>query len=377
MIADEAGQPAWDAVEAVSDVPALTERLDGLVLAAGFEERAFAALDRGAFRPDAHCILIRFVNSIPGNGSVFRRYREAAQARFGEGRVHIVELHQDNPARLEVDLDRKLGELPRAIRHLGVDVSGLPAYATCMALKALRAHHRAENPLTVIYTAALEYNPNRAEYDELIALGGDELELLPHAMALEMDQNLQLDAFSGYRSQNAKTCLAILTGFEAHRATGVVEDTNPALLLLLYGKPGDPILDWRLDLSGRLHRKFERGRRTATETVSTLQFWETIAALEHYYNYLIDDYDLVIAPIGSKMQTLAAFLFWERYGETQLMFPTPIGYNPERGPKGSGVTYSTTLEPRSLLFRGSWRSPIGAAAARMARGERIGLIQHT
>jgi hypothetical protein len=60
--------------------------------------------------------------------------------------------------------------------------------------------------LTVLYTAALEYNPARAEYDELIAAAGDEIELIPHSMALEMDQNLQLDSSSGYRSQNAKTC---------------------------------------------------------------------------------------------------------------------------------------------------------------------------
>lgn len=353
----EVGQPAWGSVTEVEDITTLTEGLDGIVLAAGFEDRAFATLERGKFRPDAHCILIRFVNSIPKNGIVFRRYRDAAQARFSEDAIHIVELHHDHIARLEVDIGRQLGKLPRAIRHLGIDVSGLPAYASCIALKALRAL-RAENPLTVIYTAALEYNPSRADYDELIATSGDEIELLPHAMALEMDHNLQLDAFSGYRSQNAKTCLAILAGFEAHRATGVVEDTNPALLLLLYGEPGDPTLDWRLDLSRRLHRKFERGRRTATETVSTLQFEETIATLERYYNYLVDDYDLVLAPIGSKMQTLAAFLFWERYGETQLIFPTPIGYDPARSPQGAGVTYAVTLEPRSLLFRGSWQSPL-------------------
>jgi hypothetical protein len=352
---DTTANPAWGSVHTVGDVSALTEKLDGIVLAAGFEDRAYAALERGRFRPDAHCILIRFVNSITGNRTVFRRYLEIARTRFSEEFIHIVELHHDHPARLEPDLTHQLSRLPRAIRHLGLDLSGLPAYASCMALKTLRAQ-RAENPLTVIYTAALQYNPSRVEYDELIASSGDEIELLPHAMALEMDQNLQLDSFSGYRSQNAKTCLAILAGFEAHRANGVVEDTNPALLLLLYGKPGDPSLDWRLDLSRRLHRKFERGRRAATETVSTLQFEETVDVLERYYNYLIDDYDVVLAPIGSKMQTLAAYLFWERYGETQLMFPTPIGYDPARSPQGAGITYAVTLEPKSLLFRNSWRA---------------------
>jgi len=346
--------PAWSKIEEIPLVPTFTAGLDGIVLAAGFEDRAFAVLEKGRFRPDAQCVLIRFVNAIPGNGDVFRRFYEAAKERFPDEAIHVADLRHDEPAAFEGELAQLLGRLPRATRHLGVDVSGLPAYATCMALKTLR-QQRTESPLTILYTAALEYNPTRAEYEELIAISGDEVELIPHSMALEMDQNLQLDSFSGYRSQNARTCLAILAGYEAHRANGVVEDTNPALLLLLYGRPGDLSLDWRLDLSHRLHRKFERGRRTATETVSTLHLDETIATLERYYDYLIDDYDFALAPIGSKMQTVAAYLFWERYGETQLMFPTPIGYDPARSPKGVGMTYAITLEPRSLLFRSSWR----------------------
>lgn len=352
-------QPPWSAITAIPSLSNLTMTLDGIVVAAGFEDRAFAALSRSRFKPDARCVLIRFLNDVPDNDQVFRRYHDAAAERFPESAISVVDLRHDDPAAMERDLRQVLGQLPRATRHLGLDVSGLPAYATCMALKAIRTK-RADNPLTVLYTAALEYNPTRAEYDELIAKSGDEIELIPHSMALEMDQNLQLDSFSGYRSQNAKTCLAIMAGYEAHRANGVVEETNPSLLLLLYGRPGDTSLDWRLDLSRRLHRKFEKARRTATETVSTLNFEETMAALERYYNYLIDDYDLALAPLGSKMQTVAAYLFWERYSETQLMFPMPIGYDPSRSPKGAGTTYATTLEPRSLLFRNSWRTAVGS-----------------
>jgi hypothetical protein len=352
------GSPAWTDVAPVSSIPGITLTLDGLVLAAGFEDRAFGVLPQGRFRPDAVCILIRYQNTVVGNDTVFQRYLVTAREQFAEGNIHVLDLHQDRPARFERDLGELLTLLPRAARRFGLDISGLPSYAICMALKALRMH-RAEDPLTVLYTAALEYNPSREEYDQLVAQSGDgdEIELIPHSMALEMDENLQLDSFSGYRSQNAKSCLAILSGYEVHRANGVVEAVNPSLLLLLYGRPGDNRLDWRLDLSRRLHRKFEHGRRTATEVVSTLRFDEALATLESYYNFLIDDYDLVLSPIGSKMHTLAAYLFWERFGEVQLMFPLPIGYDPSHRPTGVGTTYATILEPRRLLFRGSWALP--------------------
>lgn len=339
-------------VSAVASIPELTEELDALLLAAGFEERAFAVLANGRFSADASCVLIRFRNSVPGNDTVFQSYLEAACEQFSRRKIHVLDLEQDHPARFERELAQLLSSLPSGARRFGIDVSGMPSYATCMALKALR-RHRQQDPLIVLYTAALDYNPNRSEYDKLVARGGDEIELIPHSMALEMDENLQLDSFSGYRSQSAKSCLAILTGYEVHRANGVVEAVNPALLLLLYGRPGDKSLDWRLDLSKRLHRKFERGRRTATEIVSTLHFDEAIRVLERYYHYLIDDYDLVVAPIGSKMHTLAAYLFWEQFGEVQLMFPMPIGYDPAHRPTGVGKTYQVILEPQSLLFRTS------------------------
>lgn len=334
-------------VRALDDVAASTRELDGLILAAGFEDRAFRLLEVGEFRTGAHCVLIRFQNDVGGNATVFEQYFDLAKRKFESSNIHVVDLPHSTPGRFESDLGRVLAILPRDSRVFGVDVSGQPAYAICMTLKALRTHRAGERQI-VYYTAAIHYHPSREEYDAIS--GSDEIELLPQSMALEMSENLSLDSFSGYRSQNARSCLAILAGYEAHRSTGVVEAVNPSLLLLMYGNPGDDTLSWRLDLSRRLHRKFERGRRTATEVVSTLHVNESLAVLERYYDFLIDDYDLIVTPIGSKMHSLAAYLFWERYGEVRLTFPLPIGYDPEIRPKGAGITYEVALEPRRPLM---------------------------
>jgi len=254
---------------------------------------------------------------------------------------------------MEGELGGYLASLPRSVVRLGIDISGMPSYAACMALKATR-FNRGQHPMTVLYTAARHYNPSYEQYRKLIHTEGADIELLPDTMALEMRETLILDSFSGYRSQNAKTCLAIMAGYEAHRSTGVVDTVNPSLLLLLYGNPGAPDLEWRLDLSRRLHAKFEKGRRTAETVVSTLRFKEALTALDTFYDKLIDDYDLVISPIGSKMQTLATYLFWERYPEVQLNFPLPIGYDPERRPTGIGLSYYVDIQPRQTLFKNAW-----------------------
>lgn len=160
-----------------------------------------------------------------------------------------------------------------------------------------------------------------------------------------------LQSFSGHRSKEGVSCLAVFAGYEVHRTAGVIDNINPSMLLLLYGKPGDEKLRWRLDLSRSLHRKFESTRRTAVEEVSTLHLNESIEVLELYYQYLFEDYDFTIAPVCSKMQVVATFLFWERYREVQLVFPLPIGYATELSPKGVGRTFITELEPRNSLYR--------------------------
>jgi hypothetical protein len=60
---------------------------------------------------------------------------------------------------------------------------------------------------------------------------------------------------------------------------------------------------------------------------------------------------LVIAPICSKMHVVTSYLFWEKYGEVQLTFPVPIGYDPSKSPRGFRLTYSVKLAAKHGLFR--------------------------
>lgn len=353
-------------VSAIADLPAVTSVFDVVILAAGFEDRALKLLREGRFAEGAQCVLIRYVNNVANNRAVYRQYLELAHERFGEFNTHPVTLRDTNADLFMADLSAKLAALPRRARRIAVDISGMPSYVSCSVLKVARDHRPRESQ-TILYTAAEEYKPTIAEYEKLIADEPDDIELLPQSMALEMAENLTIEAFAGHRG-SSKSCLAVLAGYEAHRAAGVIDDINPALLLLLYGDPGDPRHAWRLDLSKRLHRKFERTRRAASEVVSTLEVAEALGVLEEYYSYLIDDYDLFIAPIGSKMQSVAAYLFWERYGEVHLTFPLPIGYNPEHRPLGASTIYRLDLQPRRSLYRSSGENTGNVATIDLSSG---------
>lgn len=333
----------WDN-SAQSEIPS-----NAIILAAGFEDRAFEILDKGSFKEGAVCILIRFRNGVPGNKVMYRKYFSRACEVFGDDSVFTVDLRSDEPSSLSKSMFNCLRENDSKISQIAIDVSGMPAHAICQVLRCVR-EFRAEEKQTLLYTAAKDYLPKKEDCAEILA-GKSAIELMPDSLALEMSENLLLDEFRGYRSENARSFLSVFAGFEVHRSAGVIDAINPSMLLLMYGLPGEKQNSWRINLSKILHEKFETGRRAAKEEVSTLQIGESISTLEKYYHFMIDDYDMILSPVGSKMQTVASYLFWEQYGEIQLTFPIPIGYNPENRPKGVSGSYIATLYPKSTIYR--------------------------
>jgi hypothetical protein len=337
-------------VNDVGDLDEKTKLLDVFVVAMGFEDRASEILKNASFSANAHCILIRYNNEVRGNKATYKSYLGYINGKFKAENQYVIDLSMDQIPGFVKSFESLISSFGSELSVFGIDVSGMTSYVICIALKYIRDARPFSKQL-VFYTAAATYNPSRAEYDSLVARQGTEIDYLPKSMALEMSENLVLDCFSGHRSGDGRACLALFAGYEAHRSSGTIEATNPSLLLMLYGAPGDTSHQWRLDLSKRLHTRFEKGRRCATETVSTLHLQESLDALELYYGNLIDDHDLIIAPVCSKMHSVAALLFWERYGEVQLTFPLPIGYDPVHRPIGVSKTYFLELYERKAFSR--------------------------
>lgn len=330
---------------------------DLLIFAAGFEERAYQFLSNSTFKKGAICIIIEFTSNSEFNADVFAKYFNKAKELFTPEAIQIVSLRENNIQLFERDLNEILFKLPRSITNVWIDVSGMPTYIICVSLNSVRTLYPTQ-PQNIIYSDAQSYFPTFEEYKVLSKKSANNEEFVPKTMTMEMSEVLILETFSGHRSKEGISCLAVFPGYDANRTGGVIESINPSMLLFLFGDPDTPELKWRLDLSKQLHRKFESTRRIAIEDVSTLDAKQSVDVLENYYEFLFEDYDFTIAPINSKMQVVGAFLFWERYKEVQLVFPLPVGYDLAKKPIGTSTTFITTLEPRHSLYRSLTNKPI-------------------
>ena len=223
---------------------------------------------------------------------------------------------------------------PDAVGDIWVDVSALPMQGICSTLAAVR-EALPGLAVRIMYTEANEYFPTKKE------AARTEREPL-FAMSQEMLGNLIPKHFGGSSSE-VSTCLLVFAGYEKHRSFGVVDELNPSKLVLVYGRPGNEQLSWRLPWSQRLHHELANRCPTASEIVSTLDPLESMRLLGKYYGFLFADHNIAVSPVCSKMQCVACYLFWERYRDVQLVFPLPVSYLPRRFSRGYRETFQFTL----------------------------------
>jgi len=318
---------------------------DLLVLAAGFEERALSFMSSADLSSRTKVVIVGFSNNFEINEEIIKKYLEIAKSKVAEENIFEVKCDTSNPESFRANFTSLIKKMSSDCVDVAVDISGMPSHIIFTVLESIRKS-RLYTEQTLIYSSAEKYLPSKEEYDHLVEQQGREIEYLPKSMALEMDENLVFEPFNGYRRNELNSCLFLFAGYEAHRSTGVIDAINPTLTLFVYGNPASPNMDWRTDLSERVHRKFERMLRCAKEYVCTQNVNDSVAILEEYYNYLIDDFDVTIAPLGSKLQTVACFLFWERYPEIRVTFPLPIGYDPAQSPVGFDKTFILKIPSR-------------------------------
>jgi len=131
--------------------------------------------------------------------------------------------------------------------------------------------------------------------------------------------------FSGIQQAGRPSVLIVLSGFEGDRTLKLIEEYEPSLVLLGIGDPPT--------VSGFLERNLSEHKLVLARTdVQNFRFpansiADCTVALEALIEPLLESSNLVIAPMSTKLSTLAAFNVAERHREIQLAYCLPGEYN--------------------------------------------------
>ena len=322
-----------------------------LVCCGGFEDRALTFVSRltKARATADRAELLQYQSQREDNDGNFKRLRTMLNdVTLGE--VHTIQVDASRPVRSFEHIRARIVEVAAAItrRKVTVDISGM---THMWALGVIHACIVNGLEVEVVYTEADKYFPLRKDAQPLVEAWRnkdyDKAEGFLQSAAL-MAVNIPPD-FAGNFRPGSPCCLVVFAGCEPNRLEGLVDSYAPGALVVVYGVPPREKHQWRKDLSQRLHEQMFSNWPRRVEQCSTLDPEETVCMLEKVFSVVGHQYDMAIAPHCSKMQGIAAYVFWRRHPETQLIFTAPARFKPSQYSQGERGVYLYRL---SAALRG-------------------------
>jgi len=142
--------------------------------------------------------------------------------------------------------------------------------------------------------------------------------------------------FAGTQEVHNPTLLVILFGFEVDRAINIIEEYEPSKLLLGVGDSPTAEEFLRRNLEEKKSMKLELNRQETDEfRFSANSISECEEALRNQLSNKLDKWDIILAPMSTKISTIGAYRFVQDHEDVQLAYCLPAEYNSEGYSEGA------------------------------------------
>lgn len=324
---------SWPALGAVS-----SPRWDGrttLVVCAGFEDRAFESLRRlaaGGAR-GGQVISVDYRPTVEQN-----RIAELMQisAQMGADQRTITYDRQD-PAGVADTLFAAANTSGDVV----LDVSGMSRLLIVQLLSgAIR--RGIVGRIRVAYTEAAGYPPTEAEVRKNLADQANVFEVIQFISAgvfgITVVPELSSAAMQGYPMH-----LVAFPTFNPTQLAALRAEIQAAFTTIINGRPPGAHNAWRRDAIRQLNR-LDAIQGFAELDASTLDYRETLRHVLEIYSRCSERQKIVVAPTGSKMQSVAVGVACGFLHDLQVVYPTPRDYpTPANYTTGVGTTYELNM----------------------------------
>lgn len=312
-----------------------------LITAGGFEDRSATFVSRLA-KSRCHfdaALALHYLSQKDDNEPNFERINSRLRSLLGKA-PDTVSVDANSPIQSFLKIRSKIEDIAEhsTDRIAYIDISGMTHLWT---LGALHACLSSGYYVHVIYSEAQLYFPLKSAKEKLVRFWREH----EYERAGKYLQSAAVKAvhimpeFGGNFRPGRPTCLIVFVGYEPNRTVGLVDGYAPGALVVFYGRSPHQELQWRTELSRELHEELFSQWHVREAEISTLVIDDILAKLEDEFQVIREQYDVAIAVHCSKMQGIASYLFWRRHPEVQLLFTSPVRFNPDRYSRGAGRTF--------------------------------------
>lgn len=220
-----------------------------------------------------------------------------------------------------------------------LDISGLSRFAIMIILDVVRELNL---PLRIIYVEASDYAPSQNDFDAAKATSSQHLPTsFIHTGVYDV---LRIPRLSSIRMQNRAILLIAFDSFNEALCQALVNVINPSRFILINGRPPRKELSWREHATEYVHH-FLRSEWSVEDdnypikTTSTLYYQETHQLLVELYWRFSANHRIILAPTGSKMQTIGAYFLRAVHDDIHVVYPTVQGFFSDKYSTGVRETW--------------------------------------
>ena len=324
----------WPELESIDQI--ILGSRDCYVAAMGFEARALAGLERACEASgEFHVALVRYLPKIDEN-------REMAFLALSEARGRDVR---------EFDYDREcpagmgslLADYASKFDKVYVDISGMSRFLIVQIIVALVQN---QTEFYILYAEAKFYPPTESDYEE--ARKGDSPS--PSFISSGIFEIVSSPELSSVSMLGSAIRLISFPSFDPSQLSNLVQEVQPTYNNVVRGKSPRVAMAWRTGAIDQMnHSTVKMLQRVEVHEASTFDYRVTLKLiLDLYKRYSAFD-RIVIAPTGSKMQSVAIGILRGVLEDLQIVYPTPLQFlNP--GHHTEGVREIFQLRVKDFFF---------------------------
>lgn len=229
-------------------------------------------------------------------------------------------------------------------RRIFIDVSGMSRLLIVQVLTALGNRALGFSNTTILYTMAQDYPPRAPEVDSSIERMQEDPLFSAMFLSSGVFEVCVVPELSSFSLEGQPIRLVAFPSFNPIQIAALRSEIQASFFTFIHGVPPLPENAWRPAKIRTLNRIDEISNREDYDA-STLNYQETL-------NLLLDVYEehgvterIVIAPTGSKMQTVAVGILRAFMRDIQIVYPTPRVFpEPDRYTAGIREIYRLDLD---------------------------------
>jgi len=304
---------------------------DTLIICAGFEDRALAALALALKGSDSFkLVLIGYAPFLPKNHE--EMIRSMVSGRLGVKVTHF-SYDRENPAgfgaKLVESIDGKRG-------RVYIDISGMSRLLIVQTIVAFASSSRGPGLWSVLYSEAAEYPPTKSEAEAVLRQSTSDPTFSALFLSSGVFEITIVPELSSVSPAPTQSRLIVFPAFDVHHLTALRAELQPSRITFIEGKPPSSANLWRQIAIAALNH-LDSMPEAERITTCTLRYEETLDVLLGLYQRHGLRERLLIAPTGSKMQTVAVGLFRAYIEDVQIVYSTPRGFvSPDNYTRGVG-----------------------------------------